>query len=145
MKKQQVLLLLFALLSSTCALRAQTNYDFTYDAAGNRIRRAVVVLSKGDCPGETGGRSDASDSQVIETDEGIRLFPNPTKGMVRLEAAGADKVDYYLLSDVHGRRVDSGKETGPTLSFDLSGQPSGIYLLEVVVGGNTTYYKIIKQ
>jgi len=72
MKKRQVILFISALLSITGVLKAQTNYEFTYDAAGNRTRRAVVILTKGDSPGEAGGRSGTLVSQAAETDDGVR-------------------------------------------------------------------------
>ena len=145
MKKRQVILFISALLSITGVLKAQTNYEFTYDAAGNRTRRAVVILTKGDSSGEAGGRSGTLVSQAAETDDGVRLYPNPTKGEIRLETPGTDAMGFYMLSDSQGRTLETGKGKGATLTLDLSGRPNGVYLLEAVVGEKTTYYKIIKQ
>lgn len=137
--------ILLALLSLCGVVKAQANYEFTYDAAGNRTRRAVVIIAKGDHPEDTGGRSGTLVSQAVETDDGVKLYPNPTKGEIRLETQGSDAIGFYLLSDSNGRTLETGKGKGTTLMLDLSGRPNGVYLLEAVVGEKTTYYKIIKQ
>lgn len=145
MKNRMIFSILLGLLSLCGVVKAQTNYEFTYDAAGNRTRRALVIIGKGEHPDDTEGRSSALVSQVLETDDGVKLYPNPTKGEIRLETPGSDAIGFYLLSDSFGRTLETGKDKGPTLLLDLSRHPNGVYLLETIVGGKTTYYKIIKQ
>lgn len=135
-------LLLFVILGSALlSLGQQLTYEYSYDNAGNRTRRAVVRLDSQD-RGNT-----ALGPLVDKGSDGatLTLFPNPTKGTVRLETSGASPLDSYTLSDANGRVVAGGACGGRSLSIDLSDKPDGVYLLQVSVEGVPHVYKIIKQ
>lgn len=123
----------------------QTVYDYSYDAAGNRIRRRVVVLAR-DIPGMT----EAEQSGQAALDDGnVRLYPNPTRGEVVIELADGSELVKYVLTDASGRGIGTGNEPASSLRLDLSGHPDGIYLLELVFQKEDRkekrHYKIIKQ
>ena len=87
-------LLLFVILGSALlSLGQQLTYEYSYDNAGNRTRRAVVRLDSQD-RGNT-----ALGPLVDKGSDGatLTLFPNPTKGTVRLETSGASPLDSYTL------------------------------------------------
>ena len=71
-------------------------------------------------------------TNIIETKNNLKLFPNPTKGMVFLETGS--KINIYnaqgvLLQETAGKQIN------------LSAYPAGIYLLKV----SDEMYKIVKQ
>jgi chondroitin AC lyase len=75
--------------------------------------------------------------------QGIRIFPNPTSGTVRVETATI--FQKAILHDVTGRQV-SVEELGGRRRFELHLQhfKPGIYTLHLSGGGNTVVKKIVK-
>lgn len=78
----------------------------------------------------------------------IRLFPNPSEGMIQIEFASLSKTE-LLITDGLGRVVlskvyESGNQTG-TQSFDLSNQPKGIYTVSLIADGKRKTSKLILQ
>lgn len=65
----------------------------------------------------------------LEGGSGVRVQPNPTNGLLRLQTA-AD-VREYSLYDASGRRVLSGVVLNNQADIDLSAFPTGIYALRV--------------
>ncbi|MEZ4954970.1 MAG: T9SS type A sorting domain-containing protein [Saprospiraceae bacterium] len=69
---------------------------------------------------------------------GISLFPNPTNGIAQLRFSSYDKAKSYkaVVLDGLGKRlsvhaIDFGK-----CEMDLSGLPSGLYFIQVLVDEN---------
>jgi hypothetical protein len=119
-------------------------YEYSYDAAGNRIRRAVVPLHKEgmDLPGAKGA---STNEEALVFWSGVRVYPNPTTGTVRLETSDTLVVGDYRLFDARGLLLDQGRAGTPGMTLDLSGRVDGIYLLDVVVGTERRHFRIIKQ
>ena len=62
------------------------------------------------------------------TDDLLRLYPNPTTGMVTIESSQATAI---TLIDIYGRKVVQMRvDTGHT-SLDLSRLPRGIYFVRI--------------
>lgn len=119
-------------------------YEFSYDAAGNRIRRAVVPLHKGgmDLPGAKGA---SADEETLVFWSEVRVYPNPTQGTVRIETADTLTVGDYRLYDVRGLLLEQGRAGTPGMTLDLSGRVDGIYLLDVMVGTERRHFRIVKR
>ena len=67
------------------------------------------------------------------------LFPNPTSGILTLEANDAHVTG---VTDLLGRPMDvliSGKRT------DLSSLPDGVFFLTIVIEGHERRMKVVKQ
>lgn len=65
---------------------------------------------------------------VEENDtEAIALYPNPTTGMVRIEAEGLKNVEVY---DLTGQKVFAEEVSGETFEYDFSGL-NGIYFIRI--------------
>jgi hypothetical protein len=82
--------------------------------------------------------------------EDIYIYPNPTTGKVQIEWKGISGNVKMQVSDIHGNLVYdkavqgnlSGDYKG---TFDLKGQPEGIYLLKLVGEEKVLVRKIILQ
>lgn len=121
---------------------SQNKYvEFTYDKAGNRTSRYVIVL-----------KSSEIDIPIIEDEIGaleIKLYPNPTKGNLVVDVANGEECDLYkfMLFDVSGKmlvnKIESGTGTHP---FDITDFSSGAYILILETPNNgKKEYKIIKE
>ena len=140
---KRISLLLSLLLLCGMGLMAQSlSYEYGYDQAGNRIRRSVVALTRGD------QKSDAVLSFTDELPDGNRmnLFPNPTKGVIRFEMGQPDGVlGHYRLFDLKGTLLMEGVCESHAFDLDLSGQPNGLYLIEFQNKNKVYSNKIIKE
>jgi len=71
------------------------------------------------------------------------MYPNPTTGKVHIELQGADEAAVRVVS-LNGVEVASEVVLGNGV-LDLSQQPSGVYLIEVISDSQVLQKRIIKQ
>ncbi|GET20455.1 T9SS type A sorting domain-containing protein [Prolixibacter denitrificans] len=73
----------------------------------------------------------------------IRLYPNPTKGKVRIvSSSGIDELDLYAIS---GSRLIHLENKGTEVTLDLQNQMDGIYLLHIKQNSRVYQFKLLKQ
>jgi hypothetical protein len=70
----------------------------------------------------------------------LRVFPNPTRGMIQLPQIDLERVEAY---DATGRLVVSQQQPGT--SIDLSAQPAGLYILKMYAGEEVYSAKVVKE
>jgi Lamin Tail Domain/Secretion system C-terminal sorting domain len=118
---------------------------YFYDANGNRKER-VIYLSK-----TRKATVKSSDSEVapIENDskEDIHIYPNPTKGLLKLEIKSSVEFDSgkIYLFDNSGKLIISDKVSSYSHSIDLGSYSSGIYIMKVLIDKKAYVWKIIKE
>jgi hypothetical protein len=132
------------LLFSAMTINAQ-NVTYAYDNAGNRTDRVITMNSSSSLsPGAPQAMTALTD---LIADRAIVIYPNPTKGILTVEIP-----DYqstipvgFLLTNLSGQAIFSGKSETGSQTIDLSRQPAGIYLLRLSIGEESTVWKIIKE
>ena len=166
--KYPYLIILLLLTVSSLRLMGQGRVRFAYDAAGNRVRRELVVGSKK----PKGLRTLSTDSTqqatsdlnprdeadrrhlsgrdyVTETiDRGqVRIYPNPTEGELTIEFLGyrPEQRAVLVVYDLFGRVVVRREVASMTTMLDLSGQSAGLYVLHLIVGKDRSVWKIRKN
>jgi hypothetical protein len=78
----------------------------------------------------------------------MNIYPNPTDGNFTLEFSGIEKSEKTRLNiyGMRGDKIISMDFTGEIKGeFSLSGQPSGIYLIQIISGNGTANSRIIKR
>jgi hypothetical protein len=75
--------------------------------------------------------------------DGVTVFPNPGTGKFNVESSML-KIEKAEVLDLFGRELLSLKPNPDGMSFDLSAQPGGIYVLKIYSGGSFALHKIIK-
>ncbi len=90
---------------------------------------------------------DAVGIEENELNNAVSLYPNPTNGHLNLEIAGAlpSANTMIALSDVLGRMISTQRAISGLQQIDLSGQPKGIYVLQVRDGAKVTTRRITLQ
>jgi len=74
----------------------------------------------------------------------LKLYPNPTGGLVTIEGNRSLLQEPYVVLDHAGREILSGQIDSETFVLDLKGMAVGIYLLRI--GGNSHQtYKLVKE
>jgi len=136
---------------------AQTTFKYTYDDAGNRETRTIITLKSATIKNEGENKNSETDFIVKETDKEvyqsklgeatINIYPNPTKGMLKLTFDNTDDFANaeLVLYDLQGGIISSQKGIDTSNVIDLSSQPQGTYILSISMNGNVREYKIIKE
>lgn len=132
------LIVLSSILFTTVESRAQT-VKYTYDLAGNRIRREIVF------PRYKTNDSTHYTDQIA--DHVIKIFPNPTEGLLQIEVNNIqpDFNATAALFSSNGMLVSEKKNITSSISFNISEQPAGIYFLRFRTGEETKTWRIIKK
>ena len=115
------LLLLFLFTSVFIGVSAQNHIKYTYDKAGNRIKKEIVLTRS--------AFSNDSDNIKPFTD---RMNENLTTG-------------HLTLFNFAGKMVVKTEITSTTTSLDISSEPNGIYIMQIELGDEKTSWKIIKE
>jgi hypothetical protein len=135
-------------------LKAQDqNIVYEYDASGNRIKRRIVPKTKSMSEKVSNDSisnddlTDITDFADIKDTLGVKIYPNPTSGILEVEIAnlqGNQKARLYLYTNT-GRLVKQVDKLYRRQSIDISDQPAGIYLLLIMIDEKKVAYTIIKQ
>ena len=133
------ILLLLAVLSG----KAQVSY--AYDSAGNRTSRVISMAAKASQAPSEAKMTTALPDRVADRE--ITIYPNPTKGIITVKITGyTDEMKAgFRLMDLSGRTIVNRDANAGIQTFDLSGQASGIYLLQIQINGESVIWKIIKE
>lgn len=130
------------------SLRTLVTVSFGYDGCGNRTSRAIAFKGMDDGGGTP--RDDDSDSHTSLRDSfsggEAMLFPNPTEGGFVLSLTGGDIPQATaVLCTIDGKVIEERVVKGTVEEFDLSGKPSGVYLLHLTTEGEAKVWKVIKR
>ncbi|MDB4582942.1 T9SS type A sorting domain-containing protein [Draconibacterium sp.] len=122
-----------------------TTYVFSYDDSGNRTKREIVLSKSGTIPQ---GISSENEDPILDkiTSHEIRIFPNPTKGVLKVEIPELpeDKSNLYVYN-LQGRMLINKTVTKHIHNIDLHKYPSGMYILKIVLGTEVSEWKILKD
>lgn len=145
MKKTILLTFIITLMCS--AVFADHIVQFTFDDAGNRIGRAIVL------PAASTSRRDAvsaDSTTAVFTDTfaemKLNVYPNPTQGELKIELEGLPEGEAFrfLIFSSGGEQILNVETTDNPADADLSECPSGIYLLKLFYKEITKEFKIIR-
>ena len=132
------------------------NFTYTYDAAGNRITRVVVLPpSKSTLQNNGSTNHETEEEEIAEEDKlkdklgsfDLLVYPNPTRGLVIVKISGEETIESatYNVYDANGKQVANGTVASAMLLVNLSQQIAGTYNLRVTINGKAQTWKIIKK
>ncbi len=109
--------------------------------AGTKLDKWLITDDLSFTPTGTGGAAlRVASGEIVSMEDdfantGIRLYPNPTTGIVTIELneqwQQAEVSILDMAGKVYVRKNYQRKKHGSRLSFDLSGKATGVYLLQV--------------
>ena len=123
---------------------AQTEVEYFYDAAGNRVQRVVVTMSITYDPGIT-----ERTSVVRDNGYEFSVYPNITEGDLTVAAQEefmtlANKELYVF--DMSGKLLQSKPFFNLTESLDMSPYKPGAYIVKAISEGETiAQWKVLKK
>lgn len=136
-------LLVFVIYFNALVTTAQ-EVTYGYDSAGNRIRREIVLNTRQlqrAMAGESGFVSESLSGKAI------RIYPNPTKGMLKVEICDYTESDFadFSIYDLSGRQLNKLQSQGSMTEIDMSSYPEGVYILLIQFDEKKSSWKIIKE
>jgi hypothetical protein len=142
MKKLSTLIMLLLVAFS---LSAQT-FEYTYDAAGNRVKRQMVYMKSLESKDSL---SDVENTPVPEQlgEMTINVFPNPVEQRLNVNITNlpADAIGKLCIFDMGGRELMNRANLSSANTFDMSTLPAGLYILRLTAGNDQKEWKIIKE
>ncbi len=144
------LLTTIVLLCCVNGVSAQHQVEYAYDAAGNRIGRVATTLRLAAEPPARVRQQpvDTVAPSVVPAGElSVKVWPNPTKGIIRLQVSGRreDSSVGLRLYSSSGVLLKESEQTTDIIEIDLSGLSAATYLLRFSCQGETRVVKIIKE
>jgi hypothetical protein len=158
MFKKSVILFLLLFFNTVLVISQTIHYD--YDDSGNRVER-YIVLSKGNSsdneklPFVEDTNSSRKDSVNNKSDEfedklgelTVKIFPNPTHGSLSVEINGLgpdETIDYQVFSKT-GMLLATKQKLGYQFNVEMENYPAGLYILNLMIKGKTSQWKILKE
>ena len=137
--------IVFLLFVSYATISEAQTTQFTYDAAGNRIKREIILAKSSIANIDTSFYSKPVTEMMGKMK--ITIYPNPTKGQLSVEIANipVNASGEIKIYNIAGNIIHYQKTLGPLNPFDFSIYPTGIYVLYIKVGQDESKWKIIKQ
>jgi hypothetical protein len=124
----------------------QSKVYFTYDDAGNRIARELIVSGIVDLKSTS---EEQPQKFKLGKNTDILLYPNPTSGLLNFEVAVPEAGTGLEISakvySVTGSLVHDEKFNASAFNIDLTEEQNGTYLLDLTVNGKEKHFTIIKQ
>jgi len=124
-------------------------HTYDYDAVGNRIlRKTIEMTNRATKSGNPEAASEDSNQKPHYEDfigkQNVKVFPNPTHGMLTLQFEQSVDNGYYQLFGLQGQLLAEGRITTTTI-LNLSQYQTGVYMLTIVLNDEKETWKIIKK
>jgi hypothetical protein len=133
------------------AINAYSQVYFTYDDAGNRTTRSIHLVKATSAINEQDSLtySHMHKDSVLYTDfdQKIKIYPNPTKGQLKVELKGFDltqKSGIYVYNPT-GILILQKTPAHESDVIDLSNYSIGIYVMRIIISDKVSEWKIIKE
>ena len=139
--------LLFYLTLLPIVSSAQDRIGYSYDAAGNRVKREIVMPAPKAMAKQQTFAADGQTFTDMLRDHTVKIYPNPTEGGLQVSISGLTVTDTATLEVYTSQGAQVLTENARTGHVDInsSNQPAGVYLLRITINNHSTTWKIIKK
>ena len=156
------IIILSALFLGCCIVTSYTqDFEYSYDAAGNRTFRQEISLLKSakldslnqiDIFNEETGElaedfTPETEYKEILGEQKITIFPNPTRGEMVVQIANLqqDNPGNIILYDLEGKVIVNLSNVNEYSCIDITSKPDGIYIMKIIINGKTSQWKVVKE
>ena len=128
-------------------------YGYSYDAAGNRMARNILVLkaAKVDRTNNVAFDNTKIDGKSKGTDMlgdvTLNINPNPTAGLVEIDIINLsnESTGEILVFDIKGTLLFRQERITLKSEINLLDHPQGTYIIKIFVDDEVSEWKIIKE
>lgn len=94
---------------------------------------------------DTKSTTDCFSESIAKQD--IKIYPNPTDGIIKVEISGFEDTDICEVSifNASGQQLLSQRASSYITEVNIVTQPKGIYIMRILLNGNDSIWKIIKK
>lgn len=126
---------------------AQGRIGYSYDAAGNRVKREIIMPVSKTMAKQQNFSSDNQSFSDMLCDHSVKIYPNPSKGVLKICIFGLKDSDkcYLGVYTTQGVQILAEKVKTDNTDVNISNQPNGVYLLQITINGKSTTWKIVKK
>lgn len=126
---------------------AQGRIGYSYDAAGNRVKRQIIMPVPKTMAKQQNFSSDNQSFSDKLCDHSVKIYPNLSKGVLKICIFGLKDSDKCSLGvyTTQGVQILAKKIKTDNTDVDISNQPNGVYLLQIAINGKSTTWKIVKK
>jgi len=149
-------IILIGLLAIASLKSFAQDIKFSYDLAGNRTERVIVMPPpKSATASEDSSQFNAKETQEAEiekyseiiAEKQISIYPNPTLGNLAVEITNNDlsvngSIQVFNMS---GQLIQNLSTLTERNEVNLTCQVAGTYIMVIVIGNQKSEWKIIKQ
>lgn len=123
------------------------HFKYSYDDSGNREKRIYIgTETKSATIGNSMVRNEKEPLEETLGSNSIKIYPNPTKGMLKIEIPDLqDNSARLMVFNNRGQLIKEIKVNSNLSTINLSSHPSGMYILKILIGQNSSEWKIIKD
>ena len=126
---------------------AQGRIGYSYDAAGNRVKREIIMSVSKTMAKQQNFSSDNQSFSDMLCDNSVKIYPNSSKGALKICIFGLKDSDKCSLGvyTTQGVQILVEKVKTDNTDVNISNQPNGVYLLQITINGKSTTWKIVKK
>lgn len=131
------------------------NIEYSYDNAGNRILRQLVIGGNTAAPSifdeptkKLAAGVEVKDPFLDKVNElQVKIYPNPTRGQLVVELLNPDVTvkTQIVLYDLQGKVVLITQNPGDFTNIDISNHAAGVYIMKITSGTQSINWRIVKQ
>ena len=114
---------------STATWAQGMHHQFTYDEAGNRIRREVIYAFTSDDVPTNALKMAKKDSLATTTLTVFKVYPNPNNGQFQVSTDNFKEGAWLELVDMSGRQIIQQQITESTTKVDITRAGFGSFVL----------------
>lgn len=75
----------------------------------------------------------------------ISLYPNPSSGFIHVESSLDEQLERIQVYDLHGKLIDSKIVKENRTEFDISNEPSGVYMINMINTDKVIVRRVVKR
>jgi len=126
---------------------AQNTIAYGYDDNGNRTSRALSVQKSAYITLPASEKDIKVKDKLSDAESKIKIYPNPTSGIIRISLENyPDAINgRYQVYNLSGTILKDSRFDSSMTEINMSDISNGIYVLRLIINGNRSDYKIIKQ
>ena len=140
-------LLLFCLASLPILSFAQDRIGFAYDAAGNRVKREIVMAVPQAMAKQRAVAAGERSFMDAVQGHSVKIVSNAADGILTVSISGLQNADRCSLAvyTYQGVTILTENVTAETATVNIGSQPADVYMLRITLNDHATTWKIVKK
>ena len=128
-------------------INAQTSITYSYDSNGNRDSVVLEASKSVSVSFPIVDKNIKPLEELTESEEGIKVFPNPTRGIINvlLENFKDQTEGSLMIFNLNGIVLKQMKINAPFTEVNVNDMPDGVYVMRLLINRQSLDYKIVKH